>query len=73
MASASDDSVYELFVINLMGRLDIWNDSEEWSVTWHAVRCLGFTILVGFFLQESVTTGVFYKIKHGTELPLTVN
>jgi len=33
MASASDDSVYELFVINLMGRLDIWNDSEEWSVT----------------------------------------
>lgn len=29
MARASDDSVYELPVISMMGGLDIWNERDE--------------------------------------------
>jgi hypothetical protein len=29
MASASDDSIYELPVINMMGDLDVWKEREE--------------------------------------------
>ena len=72
MARASDDSVYELPVISMMGGLDIWNERDEWGVTWHAVHCLGFPVLEGFLFQESVTAGVFYKNKDGTEFPFTV-
>jgi hypothetical protein len=72
MASARDDSIYELPVINMMGGLDIWNEREDWGVTWHAVQFLGFPVLEGFFFQESVIAGVFYKNKDGVEFPLTV-
>jgi hypothetical protein len=33
MASASDDSIYELPVINMMGGLDVWKEREELGVT----------------------------------------
>jgi hypothetical protein len=72
MTSAGDDSVYELPVIDMVGGLDIRHEREEWVVTWRLVQCLGFPVLEGFFFQESVTAGVFYKNKHGIEFPSTV-
>jgi hypothetical protein len=72
MANASNYNIYELPVINMNGGLDIWNEEEDWSVTWHAVQCLGFPVLDGCLFQASVTAGVFYKNKSGIEFQLTV-
>lgn len=72
MASASDDNICELPVINMVGGLDIWKVWEEWGVTWCAVQRLGFPVLEDHIFQESVTAGVCYKNKDGIEFPLAV-